>query len=275
MDEIEKRLRSGVKYFISQYSPVSHPEESVRFQSSSHAFREICFVIAGSSRYMVNNNVYEIVPGSCVFIDSWIPHAFGYLPEDRNLIHLWIHFSSLNAPLSATLSEIRAGGIIQPESSVSMSQAYADLFCQRIQQLEKSGLEKNENTIRTFLLDPINGMLGEVAFQRVHQEVRQKPADHIASVIHSVKIHILRCNARGCSYQMLERLSGFSKSYLAHCFRYHTGMTIGDFIDKVRIDYTVRAQKRGMKQKEIAAELGFSSPVNYWSWLQKHKNQLY
>ena len=120
----------------------------------------------------------------------------------------------------------------------------------------------------------MNGVLLETAFQMEHRSRLNDSDDAIARVIQAVKAHILSCNARNCSYQDLEQVSGFSRSYLAHCFRDRTGMSIGEFIDEVRLDYTIKGRRQGMTQKEIACELGFASPVSYWSWLRKHKDKL-
>ncbi len=273
MDKIKQILRSGVKHIISQYSPVSRPEECRRFESSSHAFREFCFVVKGTCSYMINNSVYELTPGTAVFIDHWIPHAYGYLPEDHGLIHLWIHIYGLNPP-PCSLAQINSGQDILPLKNLSLPLGYSDILTQRLKQMEPIA-DKNDEIINTFLTDPVNCMLNEIAFQIDHPNFSQTSRDRNAAIIQAVKNHIIMCNARDCSYQTLGRLSGLSKSYLAHCFRHYAGISIGEFVDRVRIEYTINAMKRGMKQKEIAYELGFSSPVNYWSWLRKNKHKLY
>ena len=272
---IKQMLRAGVENIISQYSPASRPDECSRFKSSSHTFRELCFVIAGTSSYMLNNNVYELNPRTAVFIDHWVPHAYGYLPKDDGLIHLWIHLYGLN-PLqcSCSISRISRGCCIRPIKIIPLPLGYADILTQRLKQMELVP-DKNDELINVFLSDPVNSMLNEIAFQIDHPTGSETSRDRNAAIIQAVKNHIIMCNARDCSYQTLGRLSGLSKSYLAHCFRHYTGTSIGDFVDRVRIEYTINAMKRGMKQKEIAYELGFSSPVNYWSWLRKNKDKLY
>ena len=274
-DQIKNMLRSGVKNIISQYSPPSRTGECSRFKSSSHAFRELCFVIDGTSDYMINNHVYTLTPGTAVFIDHWVPHAYGYLPGDHDLIHLWIHLYGLN-PLqcSCSISQIDRGSSIRPIRIIPLPLGYADILTQRLKQMELVAV-KDDKVIDLYLSDPVNSMLNEIAFQFDHPNCGETSRDRNASIIQAVKNHIIMCNARECSYQTLGKLSGLSKSYLAHCFHHYTGTSIGEFIDRVRIEYTINAMKRGMKQKEIAYELGFSSPANYWSWLRKNKDKLY
>ena len=72
----------------------------------------------------------------------------------------------------------------------------------------------------------------------------------------------------------MEKVSGYSRYYLSHRFRESEGYTIGDYIDKIRVEYTIEAMKRGLRQKEIAFELGFSTPSNFWIWLRKHREKI-
>ena len=92
------------------------------------------------------------------------------------------------------------------------------------------------------------------------------------TVIESLKRYIRMSNARGCSLEHLEKVSGYSRFYLSHRFRECEGCTIGEYIDKIRVQYTVEAMKRGLRQKEISFELGFSTPSNFWIWLRKHRD---
>lgn len=273
MPETEKILYGGVKKIFSAYSPVSRREEAGDFRSSSHGGREICFVLKGESSTMLNGNVYFLTPGSCLFIDSWVPHAFGYQKYDRDLLHLWIWFSNHSGNLlNAVLMEVIPGGtFVQSGKILSLPSAHREILQNRINMLEKEK-EKNDEKVLEYLRDPINSILAEFAFARSHHNTLPSgKEEQISSVIQSVKNHIIVTCAREASYENLEQYSGYSRSYLAHSFRKYTGTSIGDFINKVRLDYVESALKKGLSQKEISYELGFSSPANFWVWLQKHK----
>ena len=270
MDELKKDLREGVRRFITRYSPGEPCPAEAEFNTSSHPFVEMCFVISGTSRYMLNNMIHELEPGTCVFIEPGVSHSFGYREEDHDLCHLWLY---LNGGLWANLIGVGEGGMIsRPLNMFSIPPGYADIVIRRLRYLENEPV--NDENAAVFLSDPVNGVLLETAFQLEHRSRPDGSEDPIALVIHAVKTHILSCNARNCSYQDLEHVSGFSRSYLAHCFRARTGMSIGEFIDEVRVDYTIKGRRQGMTQKEIACELGFASPVSYWSWLRKHKDRI-
>lgn len=270
MEQLKKILRSGVKRFISGNTP----GESCRggdFNSSSHPFVEMCFVVSGTSSYMVNNRIHKLEPGVCAFIASGVSHSAGYRAEDHDLCHLWLYW---NEGLWANLIRVADGGrISHPVNMFPMPPGYEEIFSRRVRCMEKEQV-RNDAAVTAYLRDPVDGILREVAFQLEHGTGNVDSDDPIARVIQAVRTHIFSCNARECSYQNLEQVSGFSKSYLAHCFRARTGMSIGDFIDHVRINYTIKGRQQGMTQKEIACELGFSSPVSYWSWLRKHKDKI-
>ena len=136
-------------------------------------------------------------------------------------------------------------------------------------------MENADQTVyERMLRGPMNAILDEIALQFSQNEsLRDDAVPKLDTVIENIKKYIRTNNARGCSLEKLEKLSGYNRFYLAHRFRLYSGCTIGDFINKIRVEYTEAAFQQGMRQKEIAAELGFSSPSNFWNWLQKHKRQ--
>jgi len=271
MSTAENQLRSGVTTIFSQYSPVSRAKEAVRFQSSSHVKRELLFVVQGTSSFMLNNSVYPAEPGTLFFIDRWVPHEFKYIPSDNSLQHLWIHFEENRFPI--VFLNVEHGKISPLKNILILRQEYAELLKYRLDQFDHF-LHKDAQSLDLCIRDMVNSILNEAAFLLSNPDLQQRETSKLSSVIESVKTHISLRNGRNCSYKELEQISGFSSSYLSHRFREYTGMSIGEYIDQLRIEYTVSALKRGMKQKEIAYELGFSSPVNFWCWLQKHKDKI-
>ncbi len=272
MDAAEKILRSGVREIISQYSPASRSDEVSRFQSSIHLKRELLFVIQGASSFMVNNSVYPAAPGTLFFIDRWIPHAFKYTPEDDALQHLWIHFEE-NIPLLVFM-DIENGKISPLKNILILRKEYAEILKYRLEQFDQCKDKKSQN-LEICIRDAVNSILNEAVFMLFYQNPHSGKSNRVSSAVESVKAHIRLCNGRNCSYKELEQISGFSASYLSHRFRECTGMTISQYIEQLRIEYTITALKRGMKQKDIAYELGFSSPANFWSWLRKHREQIF
>ena len=89
------------------------------------------------------------------------------------------------------------------------------------------------------------------------------------SIVDLVKSRIENNNSRNCSMEELSGYSGYSKSRLSHLFKEKTGMTVGQYIDEVRRDYLLDGHIAGLKQKEIAFNLGFKSASAFSTWLRK------
>ena len=272
MSSTETILRDGIKGVISSFSPPSRSEEAADFKSSSHYFREACFCLEGTNRYMLNGSVYDCSPGNIILIDRWEEHAFGYLPEDCDLLHLWIYVDEEHG-MRASLVRVETGGMYHYEfHKLQLTNGYMEILNDRWDMLLSAKMTCSQDAVLKYMSGPVNAILDEVATQ-LHRD------DHSArakfdSVIESLKQHILSCNGRDCSLRNLEKFSGYNRFYLSHRFRKSEGYTIGEYIDRIRISYTKRALRHGYRQKEIASELGFSCPANFWIWLRKHRKEI-
>ena len=93
--------------------------------------------------------------------------------------------------------------------------------------------------------------------------------DRMEHIIKQVRSRIASCNGVNCSLEELSKIFGFSKSHLCHSFRKYTGQSVGEYINNLRMQYATVAREHGMTQKEIAADLGFSSPAAFWLWKKR------
>lgn len=274
MDPVEKMLRSGAKRIITGRSPGETGKGCGAFLSSSHPAREVCFVLEGRSRYMLNGKVYESVPGSFFLIDSWENHAFGYLPEDHDLLHFWGHLDGGPEPVfSGGLIKVGACGQFKVVSgSVELPPEYGKILSGRWDMLN-SEKEVSPELAEEYMRGPVNAVLDAVRFRFFRRNDLPREENRTDPVVESIKKFIRMSNARGCSLKRLEQVSGCSRFYLSHRFRASEGCSVGEYIDRVRAEFTSAALRRGMRQKEIAYELGFSSPSNFWNWLRKHREE--
>lgn len=268
MESIAGTLRAGVKKIISEFSPPGTAAGTEEFRNSSHQEREILFVLGGRSRYMLNGSCYEADPGTAFLIGKWVPHAFGYRRDDCGICHLWVHLSGGRIFCSIFTIDDR-GGMTIDRPAGRLSGEVVQHLRSRWDLLDKEENITPEKTAE-YLKAPVDMLLDEFLFRLEHRP--KEPDRMIVSAVESLREHIIMSKGRNCSLKELEQLAGFSRYYLAHQFLRHTGMTIGNCIDEVRAEYTASAMLRGLKQKEIAFELGFNSPANFWAWLQKHKS---
>lgn len=274
MELLKQHFSQGVKNIITGHSPGEISGECSSFSSSTHPQRELFYVLEGNSRYMLNGKVFQAEPGTFFLIDHWEPHAFGYRKQDHDLIHLWLHVSDHDHIIGGDFLTVGLGGEFNAISQrVRLPMELHQFLIRRWNSLcEESAV--TEDMIQEFLLGPLNAILDEIFFSLFHPSPGGEPSEKSDSIIESLKRYIRMSNARDCSLSRLEKISGYSRYYLSHRFREYEGCTIGEYIDKIRIQYTIEAMKRGLRQKEISFELGFSSPSNFWTWLQKHRKQI-
>lgn len=273
MELLKRPLLQGVTNIITRHTP-GEPAGDGEFRSSTHPQREIFYVLEGTSRYMLNGKVYDAVPGTFFLIDYWEPHAFGYSQQDHDLLHLWMQVSEPEQQISGNLIRVNWGGEFSSfRNRVRMPLEYKILLTRRWNALNELKNVTQEKVME-YLKVPLEAVVDEFMFFMHH--VCDTPVDdeHPDTVIESLKRYIKMSNARDCSLERLEKVSGYSRFYLSHRFRQCEGCTIGEYIDKIRVQYTIEAMKRGLRQKEISFELGFSSPSNFWTWLQKHRAEI-
>ena len=73
--------------------------------------------------------------------------------------------------------------------------------------------------------------------------------------------------------ERLEKFTGFNRFYISHAFREMNGITIRDYIDKIRMNFFESALKRGLNYKQIAFELGFSNSSSLLTWFRRYSRK--
>ena len=265
-------LFRGVRRIITGKSSCSVCKDTGAFLSSTHPVREICFVLEGLSRYMIDGKVYDIVPGTAILVDRWENHAFGYLREDRGLLHFWGQVDKSESMFIGNLIKVGLRGEYKVVAGpIDLPSEYIGVLLRRWNALN-SKKDVSPEIVSEYMRGPLNFILDGIAFQLIHRNTVPDAAAGTDPVIEAMKEFIRMSNARGCSLERLEQVSGYSRFHLSHRFRETAGCSIREYISRVRADYTEAALKQGRSQKEIAFELGFSSPSNFWNWWRKHRN---
>ena len=270
INEVAEILRGGARRIISRATPPCGQELAGNYCSHAHYTREFLFVISGESHYLCNDSVYPCAPGTLFLIDSELSHGHLYTKEDHHLIHLWGFLSPQNLYVSVlNITDHGQCHHMQDFPLLKISEELHLAAKKRWDLLAQKARPTEEN-VEHYMKTPINAVLDEVAFQLTEQN--SMPQNQ--SLMEDMKEYILAWNGRDCSLENLAALSGYTRCYFAHKFRETFGLTLGKFIDEVRLKYVQSALKRHIHQKEMAYELGFSSPASFWNWLQKHKKEL-
>ena len=263
-------LRRGTGRIISRASPPAGRHLKDHYQRSSHPHREFLFVVSGTSRYLCNDSVYPCSPGTLFLFDSGIPHGHKYTREDNHLLHMWGYFNSAGLHVSCVNVMENGQYHLIPELSFIFLPEELLQFVETRWNLLARLENPTEEVVERYMKGPMDAVLDEVAFLITeHDAGGRKPTE-----MEKIERYIDSRNGNGCSLEHLASLLGCTRCHFAHKFHEKTGITVGKYIDQVRIKYVLWARKRGISQKEIAYELGFSSPSSFWNWLQKHRNEL-
>lgn len=262
-------LRRGITAVYTRNSPGEAIPPGT-FTPDRHANREILFALDGSCEFPIENKLLELRPGTAVLLGEWDRHSYGYRPCDSHLLHLWVHFNGSmatgNILLISEHGEYSAAGM-----HFVFPRALSAALLERWKLLE--AVEEPTPETEGFYMRSLLDALLEETFLQYTSDSAPK-GGHAAAAVERVKHHIEQVNGRNCSLDTLSRISGYGKFHLAHLFRQHTGKTVGAWIDEVRRQYTEAALEHGLSGKEIAANLGFSSPGAFWNWRRKTRRDV-
>ena len=270
--EIKEMLSAGIKKMYCASMPGKPARDCGPIQISVHNMIEFLFVIHGRSRFLLNQKLFSIEAGDLLIIDSWDPHALGYFPDDHDLIHLWVHLCLHNC-------YVTFGQIKQPGDAVpilypfSLAYDITDFVRRRCKMAREPDGFMTESSVERYLRTPLNMLLDEVLIS-----LKKDPADGAGgagiNIIESIKSYIQSTNGCQCSLSQLEKYTGYSKYYISHLFKSETGISIGEYVNEIRIKYTAEAELYGEKHRDIAQEIGFSSNSVFCQWLRRYKDRI-
>ncbi len=257
-------LTGGVTKVITTLCPdeISEIYADNTYRIDRHIHREILFILLGECTFMLGGRVYMATPGTAFFLNEWEPHSNGYRADDRDLIHLWVHFQKDH--IYANMVQVGYQGRYSKYGKyININNDLRQLLLRRWHMLENMG-SCDAATQKLLLCSPLNSLLEEFILHK-YNLIAESNHDS-RDIVLFLSNYIKHANGRDCSLGQLEKLSGYSRFYISRLFREKSGMTIGEYINDVRMLFAEEAKSRGMKQKEIASELGFSSPAAFWYW---------
>lgn len=267
---IKKMLSSGIRRFICSSMPGKAVKEGDAVQLSKHEPLEFFFVIRGESSYQIEDKLFDTRPGDLCVIEPWATHASGYRASDHDLCQFWLHLhrNQLVGNFFQVESQGRFKNILPP---MFFPFATADMLRKRWQ-LVKAGEVITEEALNKYLRTPLTFIMEEVLLGL--ERGPEKTGNDSFNIIGSIKQYIMDRQGCRCSLDSLEEFTGYSKYYISHLFREKTGMTIGKYVNTVRVKYVAEAELHGIPYKEIARQLGFSSVQAFSPWNKTHKKKI-
>ena len=234
------------------------------FSLDHHWHREAHFVLAGTARYQVAGDVLTAEPGIVLAINRWQDHGIELAPENAGCVHVVLHF---NDTLWGSVSEMNPDGTwtVFEWTWAAVDEGLASFVRKRWDLYEEE--KGNPDAYARLLRLPLAALYQEYArvlFSR-HTPSGSNPHDIVDLIVSRIE------NMRGrvCSLEQIARYAGYSRFRVAHLFKARTGMSIGDYINRIRVQYLDQARILGLSSKQIATELGFQSTTAFYNWRRK------
>ncbi len=272
-DHILKLLDDPWKWRIvsTVFRPDLHPVQNRehccwrRENSHAHPFQEILVPLQGECLYGFNGHSYPCGPGVIFFFNCNEQHDFYYPVFTSGVIHLWFSFSQGITMTRIIHVKDGASARTRPSALISgnqTSKTMLDFWSQAAQDRKAKSSRK-----RIKLIMGIGAMLLAAHKNFVDSEDLD-PAQHHLNAVMMVRKHLDATCGSGDSLDSLAHLAGFSKYHFLRIFKAHTGASIHAYINRKRMQKVKDMLRRGRLKKEIAAELGFSSPISFSRWFK-------
>ena len=264
-------FRRGIRRIICKHSDGSPQTENV--PPGIHQHREILFILRGESRFPLNHKIFDVKAGDVILIDRWIPHRVGYPASDRNMLYLW--FFLFPTHLNLLLHQIdQTGKVSYAVKWVELATDLKLVIDRHWDEFDKLAPENALANLDIFLRQPLTMLLDEFRFYLQISDLKDEKKQTTNEIVNSIQHIIEAKKGRDCSLAQLEKFTGFSRFYISHLFRDAYGISIGQYINRVRMIFFESAKKQGLSHKQIAFELGFSSNSALLMWYRKAKEKI-
>ena len=258
---------NGIAKICCKFSPGK--AQPVNALPGIHQHREILFVLQGKCEFPLNHKLMPVQPGYAVMIDRWVAHCASYSPSDRNLLCLWFFlFSSRPAAMVHQVDGV--GNVIHTTDMIELPFDLSMTVNRRWDELNQLPPDEVAANVDRFMKGPLSSLLDEFRLYLWKKEQHAVSHDDNLSLVRTIQRIIESKNGRGCSLEELEKITGFNRFYIAHVFKQANGITIGDYIDRIRMIFLESAQEQGLSHKQIAFELGFSNSSSLSTWFRRY-----
>lgn len=248
---------------LPQVESSEHEQWQKGHIESHDSGKEILFAFSGECLYGVRGRIYRVEPGTLLMINNGQLHDGTYSPFCKDFSHMWIHVSSSYS--YGAFCRMEHGRLKKDPVGVPLPQ-WALKEINAIWDGQEFLLPDTMIACRLKIL------LAEVIMQIMNHRlaITGRGALFAKHVIMTAVGMLNKYFNRGINLEDVAKSAGYSKYHFARLFREHMGVTVGDYINKLRIRKTLECHKLGMRKKEIADILGFSSPVTFSRWFKQN-----
>ncbi len=258
------------KYHLSDYGSADFPlyvcKQNFRISKVSehcHDCNEIVFVLNGSGITRVNNHCFPIIKGDLYVMNVDDRHAFE-TETQLSFINVIFKNELFSAAELDNLHQFPLYRQLFEKNSVLLSKKYSLLppNSERVEQwmniIEKELKEKRlgwQIAARAAFMDFMVFILRYIsAGSNFFAAESEKPQDTIARVIDYIHLHY----HRKLTLAQLAKAGGISVNYLGELFKKDTGLSVFEYIGKLRVDKArAKIENSSTSLSDIGASLGF------------------
>ncbi len=231
-----------------------------------HSYREIMLVLSGSVECMLEDCHYAGTPGSLFLFHNRQRHFQGYPPGTPPGLHLWLF--PLPDAFSGQLVRVTPDGWQAaarywnktPELARMVHHSWTRCFA------APSPIRRAE------LKSCLGVVFADVAAQWAGDGGNSRPAAERGwEAMEALTKHLATSLGIGDSIEDMARMTGFSRAHFLRLFRQYAGCTPHEYINRLRMSQLTECLKSGLRRKEIADRLGFSSGAALSHWCRKQR----
>ena len=256
---------SNITRIIDRETPGPQLESDSQCLQERHRERELMIALEGNVDFTLGGKVFRALPGTVFFIDSWVPHKQNYMPDDANCTHYWLHLHDRR--LFGRTLHLNEKGMHSYNEITEFTSELTPLVRQRWQLLERNGISPDAK--KALQLSILNMIFDDLELQPHLTGIAMGQA---VDLVEMARRFILMNHGRIVPRGELKNICGCTEHHLMRIFKQQTGQTIGEYTNNVRRDFVASAMAKGLSQKEIASQLGFSSASAFWLWRNRINN---
>jgi len=254
---------------FGEESPALSASEHTRWSrqhNHAHPYREILIPLAGESRFGFRGRTFACRPGTIFLCGAGEPHDLNYPPLPTPLLHLWLTVSPGDC-LGSVMAY--ADARLTPLWRVHVSPS-TDRVVPCVDRVWNRALEKRgQPGARERLVSALYLLLTEIADRAESPE--RAAADAREECVRIARRMLDEAHGCGLDLAALARATGYSKYHFHRLFHAQTSKTVHQYADERRRTRADELIAANLPRKEIAFELGFSSPSAFSRWLHQAK----
>lgn len=206
--------------------------------------------LKGEGKVGLDKKIVDVEPGKSVLI---FPYQIHFYPEASSDCS-WL-YTTFEAEIVEKVMPLK-------ESVRENDKAYEDTIAKMLKLFKQSDRDSDALELSSLLKGLVERMvkLPEFVKEQVHQPISPRVKNLLAEIEEYLNENI----SRAVPIQELADRYDLSKNYLSAVFRDTYGMTLGQYILRLRINHaTILLLSTNLKVAEIAPRCGFESPISF------------